>query len=839
MVSYSWISVIALLGYLFLFIAFASAKKSKVIYSFMLLILALIFFSGGSFFMRIRFWPSVNFWHHVSVFGVMMLPYSFYRFYLDFLEERQKRGRVVCLVFFLILYAANFVTGFLIPTPEVVTDSLGKATFIYRYNWAIYIMIIPTLFILADIILLFFRYGKGDVLMLRQLRPMVIGIVLLSLGNYLSTTHLFSGIPIDIISSAVFAYLTFYALSKKNLFKLTVLVAPTNCYAVSFLISALLFYNLYSPIQSWILDKLHVSEAVSMLMIALMMVISVYLWVLVMRMFLNTLFINDEEVQAETIKEFSHEVSKTLEKDKILSSLIDVIRKLIKVEKAYVFIQNTAGDYILEMTASSLDGTGYVMSADHPVVSCLKIRDVCLLMQDFQRTNSYRCMWDKEKEQFRKLGITCMVPMKDKDELVGMIMLSGKRNGKPYNYDDFSFLMSVSSVCSMAVRNAKMYEQAYDEARKDELTGLYNRKRFYEVLNESFERNPQCQIALIMLNVDDFKLYNQLYGIQEGDIALTKVAQIIQATTADLGMAFRMVGKEFAVLLPSYDAYSAKTLAVSISDQVLSMNEGNIHYRLKSLTLSCGISVSPYLAAGPEELVSEADMAVYSAKRSGKNTVVIYSQNDIANRKKQREHISYYEDYASTIYALTAAIDTKDHYTFNHSQNVAYYASQLAGAYGMNQEFVDIIKEAGLLHDIGKIGISEEILNKPGKLTAEEYRIMKTHVENSTDIIRHLPSMDYVIPAVLSHHERYDGKGYPRGIAGENIPLMGRMLCVADSFDAMVSKRSYKKGMPLEDALQELDAQKGKQFDARIAELFIRLVRQEQVEKRWIKQDET
>ena len=142
----------------------------------------------------------------------------------------------------------------------------------------------------------------------------------------------------------------------------------------------------------------------------------------------------------------------------------------------------------------------------------------------------------------------------------------------------------------------------------------------------------------------------------------------------------------------------------------------------------------------------------------------------------------------------------------------------------MDDEFAEIIKEAGLLHDIGKIGIREDILNKPGKLTAEEFAIMKSHVENSVGIIRHLPSLDYVIPAVISHHERYDGRGYPRGIAGENIPLMGRILCVVDSFDAMTSKRCYKPSMPVSRALEILRQERGTQFDPQLADAFIDMV---------------
>lgn len=185
-----------------------------------------------------------------------------------------------------------------------------------------------------------------------------------------------------------------------------------------------------------------------------------------------------------------------------------------------------------------------------------------------------------------------------------------------------------------------------------------------------------------------------------------------------------------------------------------------------------------------------------------------------------------YSEYENTIYALTAAINTKDHYTFNHSENVAYYATALAEACQLNGDYVEMIREAALLHDIGKIGIPEHILNKPGSLTPEEYKIMQSHVENSVGIIRHLPSLDYVIPAVIGHHERYDGRGYPRRIAGRDIPLGARILCIADSFDAMVSKRSYKPSYPVEKALAVLEDEAGRQFDPEMAPLFVRLVRE-------------
>ena len=156
--------------------------------------------------------------------------------------------------------------------------------------------------------------------------------------------------------------------------------------------------------------------------------------------------------------------------------------------------------------------------------------------------------------------------------------------------------------------------------------------------------------------------------------------------------------------------------------------------------------------------------------------------------------------------------------------NVSKYAVILAEALGMNSNDIEIIRDAGLLHDIGKISIPERILQKTSKLTDEEYAIMKTHVENSTKMIRYLPDMDYVIPAVIAHHERYDGKGYPRGLKGTGIPLMGRILTIADCFDAMTARRPYKQERSIDYAAGELKKNSGTQFDPELVPVFLSLI---------------
>jgi HD-GYP domain-containing protein (c-di-GMP phosphodiesterase class II) len=175
------------------------------------------------------------------------------------------------------------------------------------------------------------------------------------------------------------------------------------------------------------------------------------------------------------------------------------------------------------------------------------------------------------------------------------------------------------------------------------------------------------------------------------------------------------------------------------------------------------------------------------------------------------------------LHSLTSAVDAKDAYTCGHSERVALLSRHLAGLAGRPDPEIERIYMAGLLHDVGKIGVPESVLQKTGKLTPEEFDQMKKHPEIGARILADVKQVEDIIPGVLYHHERYDGKGYPSGIAGKDIPLMGRIICLADCFDAMTSNRTYRKALPLEVALAEIRRCSGTQFDPELAETFLKI----------------
>lgn len=830
MSDFSYISIIAVYCYVFFLMTFLTSKRNRLINNFILVLLNMVFWTGGSFLMRARAWPSYELWYHVSVIGIWILPCTYLRFIRDFTGEPRKVIDTVCTILLVIGSVINLFTDFFLAAPEIVTSGEG-VRFVYHMEWPVVIMYGLCAVAVVRMFQLIWTVHKNNPAKASQLMPLVVGIVFLFVGNLGITV--FKNFPVDIVAGIFNAVMMFFMLYAGHVFKLTLLVSKGNCYVLAIGVSMLVFFNLAQGLDSFISAQIPaLVQYSSMIVAALTMAFTVILYTL-MRALFNRLFIQEEQRQNEKLSEYTMLVSKSLEPNEIYRALVNVITDTLHVKKVYICINDVDGIYRTVYSTSPLDDNRFRMDADHPLVNLLKQHNECLLLNDFKRTVGYKSMWEEEKKLLDDMRVECCLPLKDNDELVGIVMLSEKdTKRKTFGLDDISFLNSLESVSSIALKNSRLYERAYREARTDELTGILNRKCFYETLEETYRKCSRTSMSLVIFNVDDFKLYNQLYGNHEGDEALRHIAYIIKGTVGENGSVARYSGKEFAVILPEYDIYSAQNLAENICNQIKDMNKKSKDAYLKLLTVSCGICAIPYGASSITELVQNADQAVYHVKHSGKNGIMIYTDGIVSSRKtldSVEKHKSMYSEYAPTIYALTAAIDAKDHYTFQHSKNVAYYAESLAREMNLPEEHREILKEAALLHDIGKIGVSEQILNKQGPLTAQEYEAMKGHVEYSVGIIRHLPSMDYVIPAVIGHHERWDGKGYPRRISGKDIPLAARILCISDSFDAMISKRCYKPEMSVEYALQELERGAGSQFDPQLVPIFIKMIKEKRI----------
>ncbi len=360
-------------------------------------------------------------------------------------------------------------------------------------------------------------------------------------------------------------------------------------------------------------------------------------------------------------------------------------------------------------------------------------------------------------------------------------------------------------------------------ALTDPLTGLGNHRHFHERLDHDLTEAEQkgLPLSVCILDIDNFKVLNDTLGHPKGDLVLSQVAARLRQD----GEAFRIGGDEFALLLLGREEQEAVAAADGIIRRV-SLLEAAPGLAVR---LSAGVVTYPQLGLDRSEIVTVADQAMYLAKEHGKSRVRAYHPDlselpDFPGLGEAPDREARLKAAAS----LAHAVDERDAYTGRHSFVVAELAARVADLLGLDAEEVELVRLAGSLHDLGKLAIPEEILRKPGPLSESERLVLRRHPQIGYRMLRSL-GVEPVSTWVLHHHERWDGRGYPHGLGGEDIPLGSRILFVADAYDAMTSGRVYQAHRPHEDALAELERCAGSQFDPQVVAVFVKGVKPAEV----------
>jgi diguanylate cyclase (GGDEF)-like protein len=363
---------------------------------------------------------------------------------------------------------------------------------------------------------------------------------------------------------------------------------------------------------------------------------------------------------------------------------------------------------------------------------------------------------------------------------------------------------------------ARMYEEARYLADRDPVTGLLNHRSIGAEIEREVarsQRSGSC-FALIMMDIDNFKLFNDTYGHMVGDEVLVLASTVIKKAVRPEDTVGRFGGDEFVGLMPNSDAPGAERVANRIKQSLATHSVTVRDGSAVPLCMSYGVAAYPFQGRQTSQLLAAADSNLYQSKRRGGDCVTV---PDSDGHSREAAHNKGF----TVLDALVNTVDSKDHYTRKHSDEMTKHALALAVKLGLSPETQGSLRTAGLLHDVGKIGIMDNVLRKPGPLTEEEYEAVKQHVSLGELIIKEIPDLDEVVGAVGGHHERYDGSGYPRGLKGEDIPFLARILAVTDAYSAMTTNRPYRKALTLEEARSELKKVSGTQLDPKVVAAFL------------------
>src|SRR3954462_13960466 len=372
-------------------------------------------------------------------------------------------------------------------------------------------------------------------------------------------------------------------------------------------------------------------------------------------------------------------------------------------------------------------------------------------------------------------------------------------------------------VVVLRERVDRLIARLADAARTDALTGLLNRRGFQELMEVETERALRSSrpLAILVGDLDHFKHLNDRYGHAAGDVALRRFAEIASSASRRIDVVARIGGEEFALLLPDTEQHAAYLLAERLRRAV---KEPSADGELP--TGSFGVASFPSHAADAEALMHAADQALYAAKAMGRDRSVIYNPEVLASVLGGNLDPVAGNEHLSAVLVLAETLDLRDSGTASHSQTVGRLSALIAKALGFEDGRVERIRLAGMLHDIGKIGIPDWILHKPGKLDDAEWAEIRKHPEMGARIAASA-KLDDISEWILCHHERVDGRGYPAGLPASEIPVEARILAVADAYEAMTSDRVYKLAMPAEDAERELRDQSDAQFDAAVVDALL------------------
>lgn len=828
------VPIVALSSYCLLMLFFAISQKDKFIRAFMLVLAALIIWTASALFMKMQMYPGVLFWNRLMVAGTIAVPFLLYCFVSVFTNSLNVVRTimwgsltVVAIIVDLLGYVvtkAGVIANAVIAnghqfTVDVFYYSLGTAA--YPMYLLMFLMIIATL-VKAK------RSVRNGNIKYGQIGPITAGISIMFIGSLLNVVPYIGKYPVDILACFINAILIMVSIYKYRMLELRFMMTKGLVYSVfvGLLSVAYLFCAFFVENHFGTLYENMIPYFTTLTALAVAVFFQpLYKWA---GKLVDKMFYKADYSQRQALRHFSSSISNKLDLNHIARELIAAVQLAMHARQVLVLIKNEEGkDYGVFQTSSQLYKPDLQISFENPIIGWLAKNKTGLSRDELYSLSFFKSMWEKEKRDLHDLDIDLIIPMRIGSDITGLLMLTGKKNNMAYTLDDMDLLNYLGTSTAVAFENARLYTRSQEEAVTDNLTKLHNHRYFYKALEEQMNKIGSAELSLIMLDLDSFKLYNDLYGHVEGDHALEMVARIMVEIVGQKGVVCRYGGEEFTVLLPYHDSKMAFDVAEKIRFEIQTKFCNDVTQRF--LTASIGVCTYPLAAPNTQELLKRADLAMYTAKNQGKNQTVIYTPRVVDSGRSNSEigeDKRSIPSYTATIYALTAAIDTKDHYTFGHSQRVAEYATILASNMALDDADIEILREAALLHDIGKIGIPEDILMKTGRLTTEEYQIMQKHSEMSITIIQHLPSLNYVIPAVLAHHEKWDGTGYPRGLKGDNIPLTARILTIADSFDAMTSNRPYRLCLSVSSALGEMANCMGTQFDPSMAKLFIKLVRE-------------
>ena len=819
------IPLISCLTFAILFVLVLQQVKKRVDKVFAIFLLASGIWSFTSF--MLVFNPSASsqyliFWNGMVITAIPLVVVSYYHFIKAYSSKPGGIGLYLGYAFVITILVLS-LGGYVVKSATLVDGFLYHE--IKPWDYVLMVALVP---LLASVMrMLTQRYrGSTDPTDRNRTMYLMAGWSILVVISYITPlTPALAGLPTDHIGNLVNALIIAYAISRYHLLDIKLVARRGLTYAIligtliGISTGAILIGFRFFPEQP-VASIILFATLIAILLIAMARPLRQAI-----QEGIDRLFYRQTYHYRRALLGFSSKMSHILNLDELAKEMLPTMTKALSITQASLLLQdNDNGDFSVKFAypkAKSESSNELRFNPDSPIVVWLDRKGNPLHPEQIDNTPEFKGLWQEEKERLTTSGLGLLYPLKSRDKLIGILALGKKQSGGLYSHEDIALVTNITNQAGIILENAQLYTQATIRANTDELTRLYNHRYFHERLEQEIARGSRfgSTFSLIMLDIDLFKSYNDVYGHLAGDQVLRLTGKYIENSIRGIDLAFRYGGEEFTIILPETrldDAYR-------VAERIRKTLESKTSSRVMPITASLGIANWPTDGVMKEEIIARADAALYRAKHTGRNRTCLSSDVLKPETPLIGTELEARPRALSIIYALAATVDAKDSYTYGHSKKVSEYAVAMADAIKMPQDRVDTIRAAGLLHDIGKIGVPDSILNKKAPLTDDEWQPIRDHPELGVEILRHVIDLVNCLPAIRHHHEHYDGSGYSVGLKGENIPLDARILAIADAYDAMTSPRSYRKQLSSQEAIDEIKRCAGTHFDPELVNLFCKV----------------
>ncbi len=650
-----------------------------------------------------------------------------------------------------------------------------------------------------------------------RLQYLMLGLAIIVLASLINWTPL-GKYPIDIAGNVLAALVLAYAVLKHKLLDIDVVIRKSLIYFIpTTIIGATYFFFISIVIRVFANFKGAEILFTSMLVAVLSAIIvqpirdRAQAWV-------DKIFFREKYDSNLMLQRVSRSAASFLEINMLANMILDELMSTLHIEKAAFFLkENPDQDYRLITHRNLGSNTNIRLKPDHPLIMRLNLSNQVITRRDIRLLPDVFSSDDPENDILKGINAELYVPLKVQGNLIGILTVGEKKSEQPYSQDDQETVIALANQTAIAIENARLYK--VEQTRRKEMDSLYTLSSelvatddIHTVLDRVVEHvleSIHVTFARILIRDDEWSY----------------TCRAIQPV-AGLDYDLRLGEKDPSILYPYYEKVldSKSPVVLEAHKSNLTPEESSALYleHVHSLCicpLRIGETPIGILVLGERRHANREPFDVDKLRLAA--SIADQASSAI---QRARLHDQLEESFFQTVIALANAIDARDSYTSDHSKRLIILATCTARKLGCSTDEIKAINWAMRLHDIGKIGIPDEILRKPGKLTDEEWMQIKKHPEIGANILAPVKRLQNVAPIVRAHHERYDGNGYPARLKGDAIPLGARILAIADSYGAITDERVYRKARTHEEAIEEIKRCTGSQFDPLVTEAFLEVV---------------